>query len=185
MKRIAMLTLSVALLVGLNFAFAGGETVELGGLKSKVPAGWKVQEPSNKLRMYQMSIPKIEGDKDNAEMVIFFFGSGGGGGTEENIARWKTQFIAPEGKTIEQSSKLEKYKVGNDADVVALDISGTYKYKFPPNDPRAKEVRKDDYRRFNVIFDTDKGAYFITLTGPAKTMEKNKAAFDGWIKAFK
>jgi hypothetical protein len=185
MKRIGVLTVGLATLVGLNFAYAGGDVVEIGGLKSKVPAGWKVQEPSNKLRMYQMSIPKVEGDKDNAELVVFFFGTGGGGGTEDNIKRWKTQFIAPEGKSIDDVSKLEKYKVGKAADVICLDISGTYKYKFPPNDPRAKEERKENYRRFNVIFDTDKGSYFITLTGPAKTMQKNKEAFDGWIKAFK
>jgi hypothetical protein len=185
MKRVGVLTLAVAVLAGLNFAYAGGETVELGGLKSKVPAGWKVQEPSNKLRMYQMSIPKVEGDKTNAELVIFYFGAGGGGKTDDNIKRWKTQFVAPDGKSIDDVSKLEKYKVGKDADVVCLDISGTYKSKFPPNDPRAKEVLKENYRRFNVIFDTDKGAFFITLTGPAKTMQKNKEAFDGWVKAFK
>jgi hypothetical protein len=181
-----MKTISVlAMLVGVNFAFAGDEVIELGGLKSKIPAGWKVEKPSNKLRKYQVSIPKVEGDADNAELVVFFFGPGGGGGTDDNIKRWKTQFIAPKDKTIDEVSKVEKYKVGKEADVVCLDISGTYKYKFPPNDPRAKEERKENYRRFNVIFDTDKGAYFITLTGPAKTMAKNKEAFDGWIKAFK
>lgn len=185
MRKIGALTLAVALMVGLNFAYARGEVVELGGLKSKAPAGWKVQEPSNKLRLHQMSIAKADGDKENAELVVFFFGAGGGGGTEENIKRWKTQFIAPEGKTIDEVSKLEKYKVGAVADVVCLDIAGTFKYKNPPFSPTAKEERKDNFRRFNVIFDTDKGAYFITLTGPAKTMQKQKEAFDGWIKAFK
>src|SRR5258708_7901826 len=131
MKRIGVATLAVATLVGLNFAYAGGDVVEIGGLKSKIPAGWKGQEPSNKMRMYQMSVPKVEGDEDNAELVVFFFGTGGGGGTEDNIKRWKTQFIAPEGKSIDDVSKLEKYKVGKAADVVCLDISGTYKYKFP------------------------------------------------------
>jgi hypothetical protein len=185
MKTVGVLTLGVTLLLGMNVVYAGGEAIDLGGLKSKIPDGWKLLEPSNKLRKYQISIPKAEGDKDNTELVVFFFGAGGGGETEANITRWKSQFIAPEGKTIDQVSKVEKYKVGKDADVVCLDISGTYKYKFPPNDPRAKEQRKENYRRFNVIFDTDKGAYFITLTGPAKTMQKNKEAFDGWIKAFK
>ena len=185
MKRMSLLAIGVTVVVGLNFAYAGGEVIELGGLKAKAPDTWKRQDPSNKLRLYQMLIPKADNDKDNAELVVFFFGAGGGGGTEENIKRWKTQFIAPEGKTIDEVSKLEKYKLGKQADVVCLDISGTYKYKFPPNDPRAKEERKENYRRFNVIFDTDKGAYFITLTGPARTMAKNKEAFDGWIKAFK
>ncbi len=185
MRKIGVLSMSLALLVGLSFAYAGGDAVVLGGLTSKIPAGWKSQEPSNKLRKFQAIIPKVEGDKDNAELVVFFFGKGGGGGTEDNIKRWKTQFTAPEGKTIDEASKLEVYKIGKVADVVCLDISGTYKYKFPPNDPKAKEIPKENYRRFNVIFDTDEGSYFITLTGPAKTMAKNKEAFDGWIKAFK
>ena len=185
MKRISALTLATALLIGLNFVYAGGETVELGGLTSKAPAGWKAQKPANKFRVYQFGVPMVEGDKEDAELVVFFFGAGGGGGTDENINRWKGFFIPPEGKTIEQVSKVEKFKVGKGADVVYLDVSGTYKYKNPPFDPKAKEVRKENFRRFGVIFDTDKGAYFITLTGPAKTMEKSKEAFDGWVKAFK
>jgi hypothetical protein len=184
MKKISALALCIALLVGLNFVGAG-EAVDLGGLTSKAPAGWKKQEPASKLRTYQFAVPKVEGDKEDAELVVFFFGAGGGGGTDDNIKRWKTQFIAPEGKTIEEVSKLEKYKVGKGADVVCLDIAGTFKYKNPPFSPTAKDERKENFRRFNVIFDTDKGAYFITLTGPAKTMAKSKEAFDGWIKAFK
>lgn len=184
MRTIAALTLS--LLIGINVAIAGeGEVVELGGLKSKVPAGWKMQAPSNKLRKYQAQLPKADGDKDNTELVVFFFGPGGGGGVDDNIKRWKTQFRAPEGKTIDEVSKVEKYKIGKEADVVVLDITGIFLSKFPPNDPQAKVVPKENYRRFNVIFDTDKGAYFITLTGPEKTVAKHKAAFDGWIKAFK
>jgi hypothetical protein len=185
MRKFGVMILGLALLpAGLNYVYAGGQAVELGGLTSKTPAGWKMQEPSNKLRLYQMAVPKIEGDKEDAELIVFFFGAGGGGTTDDNLKRWKGMFIPPEGKSIEEASKVEKFKVGKDADVVYLDVSGTYKYK-NLSDPRAKEVRKDDFRRFGVIFDTDKGAYFITLTGPAKTMQKNKEAFDGWIKAFK
>src|SRR4029079_12686130 len=159
-----------------NAVHAGGQTVELGGLTSKTPAAWKMQEPSNKFRLYQMAVPKVEGDKEDAELIVFFFGAGGGGGIDENLKRWKGMFIPPEGKSIDEASKVDKFKIGKVADVVYLDIQGTYKYKNPPFDPRAKEVRKDNFRRYGVIFDTDKGAYFITLTGPAKTMEKNKDA---------
>src|SRR5437016_2628962 len=132
MRKIDAVAMAIAFLAGVNLVYAGGEIIELGGLKAKAPAGWKVQEPSNKLRMVQMQIPKVEGDKGNAELVVFFFGAGGGGGTEENIKRWKGQFIPPEGKTIDEVSKLEKYKVGTAAEIVCLDISGTFKYKFPP-----------------------------------------------------
>ena len=184
MQKLATLALGAVLLVGVHLAYAG-ETVDLGGLRSSTPKNWKRQNPSNKLRKYQFSVPKVDGDKEDAELVVFFFGKGGGGEIEDNIKRWKTQFIAPEGKTIDEVSKVEKYKLGKAADVVCLDISGTFKYKNPPFSPTAKEERKENFRRFNVIMDTDEGAFFITFTGPAKTMAKNKDAFDGWIKAFK
>jgi hypothetical protein len=189
MKRIAVLSTTLALLVGLNFAYAGDDVVELKdrksdtpGLKSKVPAGWKAQKPSNNLRLFQFAVPKADGDSDDAELVVFSFGASD---KAENIKRWKTQFIAPKGKTIDDVSKVEEYKLGKVAEVVCLDIWGTYKYKFPPNDPRAKETLKENYRRFNVMIETQKDTFFITLTGPAKTMAKHKEAFDGFIKAFK
>ncbi len=185
MRKIGVLSMALTLVVGLNLASAGGEVVELGALKAKAPAGWKRQDPSNKLRLFQFQVAKVDGDKEDAELVVFFFGKGGGGGIDENLKRWKGQFIAPEGKTIEEVSKIEKYALGKSADIVCLDISGIYKYKNPPFSPTAKEERKENFRRFGVIFDSDDGPFFITLTGPAKTMAKNKASFDGWIKSFK
>src|SRR5437870_4144460 len=104
MKKIAALTLIATLLVGLNFVHAGGETVDLGGVTSKTPAGWKSQKPSNKFRVYQFAVPKADGDKEDAELVVFFFGIGSGGGTDDNLNRWKGQFLPPEGKTIEEAS---------------------------------------------------------------------------------
>ena len=59
MRKTVVLTMGVTLMVGLNFAF-GGETVDLGGLKSETPKGWKRQDPSNKLRKYQFVIPKVD-----------------------------------------------------------------------------------------------------------------------------
>src|SRR4051794_21702547 len=108
MRKIGGLSLGLALLVGLNAVHAGGQVVELGGLTSKTPADWKMQEPSNKFRLYQMAVPKADGDKENAELIVFFFGAGGGGGTDENLRRWKGMFIPPEGKSIDEVSKVEK-----------------------------------------------------------------------------
>ncbi|MBI1830816.1 MAG: hypothetical protein HYR84_05120 [Planctomycetes bacterium] len=181
MKKIGALTLSLALLAGFNGANAG-EAIVLDGLTSKLPNGWKMQKPSNNLRKFQAMIPKVDGDKEDAELAVFSFGPSG---VEENIKRWKMQFIAPEGKTIDDVSRVEKYKIGKAADVVVLDIWGTFKYRFPPNDPRAEEKRKENFRRFNVMFMTDQSTFFLTLTGPAKTMEKHKTGFDNWIKGFK
>jgi hypothetical protein len=185
MRKIGVVTLGLAMLVAVNVVYAGGDVIELGSLKSKAPAAWKREKPSNKLRTAQFVLPKSDGDKEDAELVIFFFGKGGGGSNEDNIKRWEAQFIAPEGKTIDEATKVDKFKIGTVADVVYVDMHGTYKYKNPPFDPNAKEVRKQDFRRIGIIFDSDDGPFFITLTGPAKTVTKHKESFDSWIKAFK
>jgi hypothetical protein len=36
-----------------------------------------------------------------------------------------------------------------------------------------------------VIFESSNGPFYITLTGPARTVEQHKKGFDEWIKGFK
>jgi hypothetical protein len=161
-----------------------GAVVTLDGLKSRVPASWKMQKPSNKFRAYQFEVPRAEGDKKDAELVIFYFGAGSGGNVADNLKRWKSQFQPPEGKTIDDVSKVEKKKVA-DVDLHYLDIQGTYLFKFPPFDPNAKTTKLPEYRRLGVYFASENGPYFITLTGPEKTVAQHKKGFDDWLKNFK
>jgi hypothetical protein len=160
-----------------------GTEVTLDNLKSTAPANWKSQPPSNKFRAYQFLVPGAS-DKDSAELVIFYFGAGSGGSVEDNINRWKGTFQAPQGKTIDQVSKVEKKKIAG-AELTYLDIHGTFLSKNPPFDPNAKSERRENYRRFGVFFDSKNGPYFITLTGPAATLEREKKAFDSWLESFK
>src|SRR5262249_9186327 len=115
-----------------------GVVVQLDNLKSTAPADWKEERPSNQMRLNQFRLPKVEGDKHDAELVIFFFGTGSGGSAQQNIDRWKSAFLPPEGKKIDDVANVTKMKVGN-ADVTYLDVRGTYKYKERPFDPNAKE----------------------------------------------
>ncbi len=154
-----------------------GITVTLGALKSVTPSDWTSQSPANKFRAYQFKI-------QDAELVIFFFGEGSGGSTADNIKRWKGQFVPPEGKTIDEASKVESIKLAK-AELTYLDVRGTYLYKNPPFDPNAKTERRPHYRRLGVVFGCEGGPYFITLTGPAKTVEQTKKSFDDWLKNFK
>src|SRR5262245_51451696 len=149
-----------------------GTEVTLDGLKSRTPASWKMQKPASRLRTHQFQLPHADGDGQDAELAIFFFGAGSGGSAAENVKRWKGQFQPPEGKTIEDVSKLDKFKVGN-VEVTYLDVHGTYLFRDPSN-PKAKVDPMPGFRRFGIIFASENGPYFITLTGPAKTMEKHK-----------
>ena len=49
------------------------------------------------MRVAQFVVPGPGGD---AEMGVFRF-AGGAGGVDANIARWKGQFVPPEGKTVD------------------------------------------------------------------------------------
>ncbi|MCI0685438.1 MAG: hypothetical protein L0Y71_25335 [Gemmataceae bacterium] len=177
-------TLLLAAMLSQPAVGGGKTTVTLGTLKSDAPAAWKTAKSPFKTRLYTFVVPKAEGVDRDAEIQVIFFGAGGGGGLPENIKRWKGMFVAPEGKTIDDVAKQETFKAGG-AKVTTLDLQGTYLDKFPPFAPNAKTIRRPDYRRINVYFETDDGVYFIIFVGPAKSVAQQQKAFDEWLKAFK
>ena len=159
-----------------------GTEVELGGLRSTTPGDWKEEtQKANTMRMNTFKLPRAEGDPDEAELAIFFF-KGNAGTVEQNLKRQEAKFEAAGGK--ELKPKVDKTKVGG-FEATYQDIEGTYLKKFPPFDPNAKTTKVPDYRQLYVIFETKEGQYYMTLVGPAKTIEKHKKAFDEWLKNFK
>jgi hypothetical protein len=176
--------LALVLIAKVSAADTKGTEVEFDGLKSTTPAEWKPEEVKpalGKLRILQFNVPKVKDDAKDAEVAIF---KGIGGSNKDNIERWKGQFIPPEGKSIDDVAKLTEFKVG-DVKVTYLDVSGTFKSKFPPFDPNAKEEKLPNYRMLGVIFDGPKDIYHIKFTGPAATVEANKKGFEEWVKGFK
>jgi hypothetical protein len=157
--------------------------VKLDGLQSLTPADWHEEKPDNRMRLKQFRLSPIGDDKDDAEVVIFYFGEGQGGSAEDNIKRWKSQFKPPEGKSIQDVSKVEKMKVSG-VPVTYLDIQGTYSF-LPPSNPNAKTTIRQNYRMLGVVFESKKGPYFIRMLGPADTVAYYKKGFDEWIKGFK
>ena len=183
---LGLFALAFALLIGPAGAGGKGAVVDLGGQKSAAPAAWKNVEIDAKLkkfRLYQFAFPAADGDKEDASLTIFST-SVSGGSDEDNIKRWKGMMAAPPGKTIDDLTKIDKFKVG-DAKVTLVEISGTYLYKNPPFDPNAKVQPKENFRFVGVIFDNEKGPFYMRVTGPAKTVEGNRKALEDWLKAFK
>jgi hypothetical protein len=158
-----------------------GDVVEVDGLKAAVPAEWKKEKPSNRLRLMQFRLPKQKNDNDDAELVVFQDITGT---PEQNIKRWKDTFNPPEGKKIEDVAKVTEIMIGG-SKAPYLDLSGTYKYKFPPFDPNAKVMLKPDYRMLGIQYDGKNNTYHFKLVGPAKTVEYYKKGFDEWLAALK
>lgn len=158
-----------------------GEVVVIDGMKAAVPAEWKDEKPANRMRFMQFKLPKAKDDKVDAELIIF---KGLGGSAEQNIARWKAMFVPPQGKTIEEASKVTEIKIGKEK-AAYLDVSGTYKHKDAPFDPKSKEELRPGFRMLNIHYEGKDDPYHFRLVGPAATVEQYKKGFDDWLQALK
>lgn len=171
---------AIAAAFAVSAAYAG--EVELAGMKSKTPDAWKEEAPSSNMRLTQFKLPKADGDADDAELVIFVF-KGGSGTAAENFKRQLAKFKPAAGK--DKVEAVEgKIMVGKH-EAPMQDITGTYLKKSKPFDPADKGVEKPDYRQLYVVLITDKGDFYPTLVGPAKTVEKHKKDFEEFLKNFK
>jgi hypothetical protein len=179
---------AIALLVGLSVSAAvraddNGTETEIGGHKSLAPSTWKSQKPTTPDRVYQFDIPKADGDKDDAHLIVFMFRNGGGS-VDANIKRWKTMVKPADGAKESDTYKVSEFKVG-DIKVTMLEANGTYLLKKRPFDPDEQPEAMPNYRLVAGVLETNKGMYYIRMYGPQKTMEANRKGFDDWIKNLK
>jgi hypothetical protein len=158
------------------------DPVELGGMKSTPPKDWVAEKTTNEMRLAQFKLPKAEGDKEDAELVVFFFKMGSGS-EDDNLARQLKNFEPNEGKE-KVETKVSKMKVG-DKDCTVQDLRGTYLSKAAPFDPKSKVTKRTDYRQLYVIFKSDAGEFYFRLNGPIKTIEKHEKPFTEFLKNFK
>jgi|SRR5215469_16346075 len=185
MRRASWIALP-ALALGLALAARGadkdqGAVVEMDGLRSHAPAGWKQETPANRMRYAQFRLPKQGEDKADGDVVVF---KGLGGSADANVKRWKGMFQPPAGKSIDDVAKVKEMKIGG-RPAVYLDISGTYVVRVRPFDPNSPTEKKAGYRMLAVQWDGPDNPYQIRLTGPAKTVEHYKKGFDEWLQGFK
>jgi hypothetical protein len=176
-----MRRLSFALLVVAAPALADdkGTAVKVGSLTATAPADWKSEKPANRLRSHQFKLPAAP-DHPEAEVIVMPDSTAD---VEKTFPRWKASFVPPEGKT-EPDAKTAKWDVKG-ATVNVLDVSGTWKYRERPFDPKSKEELKQDYRAVWVIVADTDGATHVRLRGPIPSVEKNYKAFEAWVKALK
>ena len=156
-----------------------GTPVKLSGLTGTAPATWKSEKPANRLRSFQFKLPAGDKDYPDAEVAIFPESSPD---NAKNFERWKATFLPPDGSTIEQAAKVGKMEIGK-AKVATLDVTGTWKYKERPQDPKSKEQLLADYRVLWVVLETPDETTHVRLSGPGVIVEKHKKNFDAWLKS--
>jgi hypothetical protein len=176
------------LLLAAGFALVGSArgaddkpvVVKLNKLSAPAPTDWKKEKPSNLLRTYQFKLPGAK-DHPEAELAIY---NESLPGAEKNFPKWKNTFVPPEGKTADDIAKTAKWEVPG-AKVDVLDITGTWKYKERPQDPKSKEMLLDDWRVIWVIVEEKDETHHIRLSGPAITVDEHAKALEKWVKSLK
>jgi hypothetical protein len=165
-----MIGMSPCALVALVAAVSGQTT---GTLTFTNPAAWTDRAPASSMRVAEFVVPKVPGDAEDADVIVYYFG-GSGGSVEANLQRWTMQF---------QSSKdaARTSSTVNGLRLTSLDVSGTYVAELRPGS--AERHNKPGFRMRATVVETPKGPYFIKLTGPAATVDKAGAAFDHFLQS--
>jgi hypothetical protein len=141
------------------------------GLKWKVPAGWSV-DTGRPMRVATYAVPAAGGDAEGGECGVFYFGATQGGDVESNIARWVGQF---EGASTPQRST----RTVNGVNVSLVQVTGSY---LAPSGPMMQSSgTKPGYALLGAIAEGPQGRVFFKLTGPKKTLDASKSAFDAMV----
>ena len=153
------------------------------GLVWSVPASWKEEAPANPMRRAQFRAPKAAGDPEDGECAVFYFGPNQGGNPEDNALRWVDQFKQPDGSSSQGKAKISKKTVGG-REVMFVEVKGTYAgMAMMPGMGMAPE--KPGYALLGAIVPGPDAPWFFKFTGPQKTIDANRAAFDSLIASLK
>ncbi|HEX6851197.1 MAG TPA: hypothetical protein VF139_07285 [Candidatus Polarisedimenticolaceae bacterium] len=149
------------------------------GLAWTLPKGWTEEPPANAMRKAQYKVPGPGGD---GECVVFYFGPGQGGAPQANAERWASQFTLADGQPGTSGMKTGSMKVG-DVEVLTVEVAGTYSagssMGMAPSEP------KPGYKLLGAVAEGADANWFFKFTGPEKTVEANRAAFEGMLKSLK
>jgi len=112
-----------------------------------------------------------------AECGVYYFGPGQGGSVEANLDRWMGQFLQADGKPSPAAAKITK-RTQDGLKISTVDVSGAYTGM---GGPVSQSPAVPGYRLLGAIVEGPGGSVFFKLTGPAKTIAANQAAFGKMI----
>lgn len=140
-------------------------------LKWTAPASFELVDKPSPMRLATYKIKPAEGDSEGAELSV----SQAGGDTTSNIERWKKQFSG------DVRSNVEERTVGS-LKVSVVTIEGTFMGMSMPGAPASGP--KENSMLLGAIVEGAKGeAHFFKLTGPAKTVDSARKAFDELVQS--
>lgn len=150
-------------------------------LKYNMPEGWASKPPSSRMRVAEFVLPKVEGDAEDATLVVTFFG-GQGGTVQANLDRWLTQTAQPDGRPSKDVAKTSSLKT-QDLTLTIMDIPGTFVAETAPGS--AEHYNKPGFHFRGAVIQGRGGPFFVRLVGPAKTVAKWDASVQAFFKSLR
>lgn len=147
------------------------------GLEFDVPGGWVVRAPSSTMRLAEFTLPRADGDPEDASLVVYDFG-GTGGSVAANVARWIGQMAQPDGVPSESRARTSTVVSDHGLTMTVVDVPGTYVAEVTPGS--AERFHKPGYHLRAAVIETPDGPYFVKLVGPAATV----ARWDDSVRRF-
>ena len=152
------------------------------GIKFDSPAGWVSKTPSSQMRVADWTLPKADGDKDDATVTLYYFGTTGGT-VQANIDRWISQMAQPDGKPTKDLATTAALTSTSGLKISTFDVTGTYVAEKTPGSP--EHYNEPDYRLRAAVIETAGGAHYVKFVGPAKTVARWSQSFDAFLKSLK
>lgn len=142
-----------------------------GGLKWTTPSGFTADSAQKPMRLATFTFPKVEGDKDDAELTVTQVG----GDKDSNVARWKGQFAGGDPAT-----EMRDETVG-DLKVTFISMQGTFMGGVGMG---AVPQSKSGYTMLVAMVEWPGhgNPYFFKLVGPDATVEKAKPAYEAMVR---
>jgi hypothetical protein len=176
-----MVRLPLALSLTLVFLTATGALFAQATLRYETPDDWVESPSASPMRVAEFRLPRVPGDPEDAELVVFYFG-GSGGSVEANLERWIGQIEQPDGR----SSFEVASTTGFDADgaaVTVLDVPGTYVAAVSPGS--ATRLNKPNFRLLAAVVESQAGPYFFKLIGTDRTVARWDGTFTTFLRSIR
>ena len=133
------------------------------------------------MRVAEFVIPRVEGDNEDGELIVYFFGAGAGT-VDANIDRWIGQIQQPDGSSTKDAARRSTQTV-NGLTITMVDASGTYVAEMRPG--ATEHFNKPGFRLRAAVVDTPRGPYYVKMTGPARTIGAADAALTAFLASLR
>lgn len=145
-----------------------------GSLQFDAPLDWVRIDTSFPLRVAQFGLPRMPGDSEDAELVVYYFGAESGS-VEANLERWTNQMLQPDERPSSDVATTTNFDVAG-MSVTVLDVPGIYSAEVQPGS--GMRYYKRGFRLKAAVVETSIGPYFFKLTGPGRTVTERESEFN-------